>query len=73
MVVPESKTALLAEAEEKVKFIQKSRWNGLLTEKEKYNQSIAIWGAVKKVIEGEMKKSFTKSNHIYNLIDSGAR
>ena len=73
MVVPESKTDLLAEAEEKVKFIQKSRWNGLLTEKEKYNQSIAIWGAVKKVIEGEMKKSFTKKNHIYNLVDSGAR
>ena len=73
MIVPESKTKLLSDAEEKVKYIQKMRWNGLLTETEKYSQSIVIWAAVKKVIEGEMKKSFTKKNHIYNLIDSGAR
>jgi DNA-directed RNA polymerase subunit beta' len=73
MMVPESKTQLLADAEEKVKFIQKARWNGFLSEKEKYNQSIAIWADVKKVIETEMKKAFEPTNHIYNLIDSGAR
>jgi len=73
MMVPDSKTALLAEAEEKVKFIQKARWNGFLSEEEKYKQSIVIWADVKKVIEVEMKKAFLPSNHIYNLVDSGAR
>ncbi len=73
MMIPDSKNDLLSKAEEKVKYIQKARWNGLLSEEEKYAQSIVIWAEVKKVIETEMKKAFLPSNHIYNLVDSGAR
>ncbi len=73
MILPENKGNLLNEANEKVKYIQKRHWIGFMTEEEKYAQSIAIRAETKKVIEKEMKSWFEKTNHIYNLIDSGAR
>lgn len=73
MKMPENKKELLEVASEKVTYIQKKRWNGFLTEDEKYAQSIVIWAEVKKVIEQEMKSLYDNSNHIYNMIDSGAR
>jgi len=73
MLSPKDKSKHIKEGDERVKFIQKKYWNGYLTEKEKYEQSIAIWADVKKTIESEMKAIFTKENHIFNLIDSGAR
>lgn len=73
MISPEDKKELLKAADDKVKFIQKKYWNGFLTEHERYSQSIAIWADVKKVIEANMKSLFTKENHIFNFIDSGAR
>jgi DNA-directed RNA polymerase subunit beta' len=73
MKTPENKKQLLEEASEKVTFIQKKHWLGFLTQDEKFNQSVAIWAEVKKVIEGEMKDLFDSENHIYNYIDSGSR
>jgi len=51
MILPANKKELLAEAGEKVTYIQKKHWSGFLTEEEKYSQSIIIWAEVKKVIE----------------------
>ena len=73
MILPENKKSLLDAAGEKVKYIQKKHWNGFLTEDEKYAQSIAVWAEVKKVIESDMKSLYTNDNHIFNMIDSGAR
>ena len=73
MVMPDSKKELLAKWTEKVTFIQKKHWNGFITEDEKFNQSVAIWAEVKKEIEKEMKNWFTKRNHVFAYIDSGAR
>ena len=73
MVVPDIKQKLLAEAWEKVKLIQKKYWNGFMTEEEKYKQSITVWADVKKIIESEMKNLYDNNNHIFNMIDSGAR
>ena len=73
MVVPDIKKKLLAEASEKVKIIQKKYWNGFMTEEEKYTQSITVWAEVKKIIESEMKNLYDNNNHIFNMIDSGAR
>ncbi len=73
MVTPENKKELLADAWEKVKYIQKKWWLGFMTEDEKYNQSIKVWADVKKVIESELKELFLPSNHIFNFIDSWAR
>lgn len=73
MILPENKKALLDEASEKVKYIQKKYWNGFMTTDEKFAQSVTVWAEVKKVIEGEMKSLYDNSNHIFNFIDSGAR
>lgn len=73
MVIPANKQALLEEASEKVKYIQKKHWLGFLTEEEKFYQSIVVWAQVKKEIEAEMKGLFNYKNHVYNFIDSGAR
>jgi DNA-directed RNA polymerase subunit beta' len=73
MKTPENKKELLEIATEKVTFIQKKHWMGFLTQDEKFNQSVAIWAEVKKVIESEMKDLFDPENHIYNYIDSGSR
>jgi DNA-directed RNA polymerase subunit beta' len=73
MLTPENKDELLADAEERVKYIQKKTWAWFLTEEEKTIQSIKVWASVKKEIETEMKTLFPDSNHIFNFIDSGAR
>ncbi len=73
MTSPENKKDLLKAADDKVKYIQKKYWHGFLTNDEKYQQSVAIWAEVKKVIEAEMKPLFGKENHIFNFIDSWAR
>ena len=73
MVMPEIKKELLEQGTDKVKAILKAHWNWLVTEDEKYNQSIAIWAEVKKTIEQEMKDWFLPSNHVFAYIDSGAR
>ncbi len=73
MILPENKKKLLEEASEKVKYIQKKHWNGFLTTDEKFAQSVTVWAQVKNVIEKEMKWLYDNSNHIFNMIDSGAR
>ena len=73
MIIPDEKHGFVKEGEEKIKDIQKAFWHGLVTEDERYLQSLQIWSAVKSKIEKEMKKNFDPSNPIYNLVDSGAR
>lgn len=70
MIIPEEKYQFVHEGEDKIKEIQKAFWHGLLTEDERYTQSLQVWLAVKLQIEREMKKNFNPSNPIYNLIDS---
>ncbi len=73
MHIPEEKYDFVSEGEEKIKEIGKAYWNGLLTDDERYLQSLQIWSAVKSRIEKEMKKNFDPKNPIFNLVDSGAR
>lgn len=73
MHIPDEKYDFVTEGEEKIKDIQKAHWHGLLTDNERYLQSLLVWSAVKSKIEKEMKKNFDPSNPIYNLVDSGAR
>lgn len=70
MHIPEEKYEFVREGEEKIKEIQKAHWHGLVTEDERYLQSLQVWSAVKSRIEKEMKKNFDNKNPIYNLVDS---
>lgn len=79
MHIPEEKydhngeQGLIEKGDEQIKLIQKAFWNGLLTEDERYMQSIQVWHKIKSQIEKETKKNYDPSNPIYNLVDSGAR
>ena len=73
MIIPEEKYVFVAEGEEKIKEIQKAHWHGLVTDNERYLQSLQVWSTVKSRIEKEMKRNFDAKNPIYDLIDSGAR
>jgi DNA-directed RNA polymerase subunit beta' len=73
MIIPDEKYGFVKEGEEKIKEIQKAHWHGLVTEDERYLQSLQAWSGVKSRIEKEMKKNFDHNNPIYNLVDSGAR
>ena len=73
MIIPDEKHAFIQEGEEKIKDIQKAFWHGYVTEKERYLQSLQVWGAIKGRIEKEMKKNFLPNNPIFNFVDSGAR
>lgn len=73
MVIPQNKTQILADATEKVRKIQKMSYEGFLTDDERYNQSLRVWNQAKNDIESATKQVFSKENHIYHFVDSGAR
>ncbi|MFZ4461883.1 MAG: DNA-directed RNA polymerase subunit beta' [Patescibacteria group bacterium] len=73
MIVPETQDEHIKNGEEKIKAIQKAFWNGLLTERERYEQSVKVWSQVKNTIEKELKPYYNETNSIFNMIDSGAR
>ncbi len=73
MITPTEKGVHISEGEDKIKAIQKAYWNGLLTEQERYEQSVKAWSAIKSQIEKELKPYYKADNSIFNMIDSGAR
>lgn len=73
MHIPAEKYTFVEEGEDKIKAIQKAHWHGLLTDDERYIQSLQVWSQVKSSIEKEMKRHFNQDNPIFNLVDSGAR
>lgn len=73
MFIPDNKDELVRHGEEKIKQIQRAYWHGLLTDRERYEQTIKVWNTIKAQVSAEMKTSFSPKNSIYNLIDSGAR
>lgn len=73
MFTPANKDDLVRHGEDKIKLIQRAYWHGLLTDKERYEQTIKVWNTVKNQVSAEMKTAFNQQNSIFNLIDSGAR
>ena len=88
MEIPKEKAALLAEANAEVKEIEDQYRQGLVTNGERYNKVVDIWGragdkiakammdnlSTQKVIDREGKEVNQESfNSIYMMADSGAR
>lgn len=69
----EKAQGFIEKGEAKIKDIQKAFWNGLMTEDERYLQTIRVWHAIKSEIEGKTKQNFDPKNPVFNLVDSGAR
>lgn len=88
LVIPEAKAAIIGQAEEEVKEIEKQYASGLVTQGERYNKVIDIWSRTNdQVAKAMMERLATEPvidakgvevrqesfNSIYMMADSGAR
>jgi len=77
IIIPAEKEQLVAEAREKVDQIVASHHIGLLSQKERYNQVIDVWGAANsELTELSMKRLREDQqgfNSVFMMLDSGAR
>jgi DNA-directed RNA polymerase subunit beta' len=79
MVIPGVKATLVENAEKDVVKVQQQYLEGAITNGERYNKVIAIWGDVTEHVADEMFKAMEQQdkageiNPIYVMADSGAR
>ncbi|AOW20189.1 DNA-directed RNA polymerase subunit beta' [Urechidicola croceus] len=77
IIIPEEKHKMIADANEQVDAIRMNYNMGMLTNKERYNQVIDIWGSTNnRLTELSMKRLREDQqgfNSVYMMLDSGAR
>ena len=77
IIIPKEKHTMIAEANKQVDSIMASYNMGMLTNKERYNQVIDIWGSTNnRLTELSMKRLREDQqgfNSVYMMLDSGAR
>jgi len=73
VTVPDEKNVVLRESEEKVRVVTNHYRRGLITDDERYDRVIEIWGAAKDVITDILMKSLNKFNSINMMVESKAR
>ena len=77
IIIPEEKSTMIAEANKEVDGIVMNYNMGMLTQKERYNQVIDIWGRTNnQLTELSMKRLREDQqgfNSVYMMLDSGAR
>ncbi|MFA6528166.1 MAG: DNA-directed RNA polymerase subunit beta', partial [Candidatus Gracilibacteria bacterium] len=73
MQIPAEKTKIIEIADEIVRKINNQYWKGLVTDDERYNNTIKIWSRAKADIAAAMIKTFDEDNDIFYMIDSQAR
>ncbi len=80
--IPQKKQQIIHQTEDKVRKIQKNYDNGVLTERERYNQVVDAWTHARVSVTGEMIKGLKDDkkengepylNPIFLMTDSGAR
>ena len=76
MKISDNKKDLLKAAEDEVHAIEKRFRRGLLTEDERYEETVNVWAKATKDVADDLEKNFKetdKSNPIWMMADSGAR
>lgn len=73
VIVPPEKFEVLKESEEKVKVVTNQYRRGLITNEERYDRVIGIWGQTKDKITDILMKSMDRYNSIMLMVDSKAR
>jgi len=71
--IPEVKYELLATAEKKVETILKNFKRGLISDEERYNETIKIWAKVTEEIQEAVMNNPNKLNPIHMMAHTGAR
>ena len=70
---PPQKQELIAEADQQIAKVGKLFNRGLISDNERYNQTIAIWQATTDKVSKALADNLPKDNEIYMMADSGAR
>ena len=73
VTAPKEKAAILEEADKKVENIAKQYKRGLITNEERYNETIKVWDAATKEVTKAMEENFDDMNPIFMMAKSGAR
>ena len=73
MIIPKAKHIVIGAGNEAVKQVNNYFWKGLITDEERYLQTLKIWAEAKNKIAVELKDAYTEDNDIFIQIDSGAR
>jgi DNA-directed RNA polymerase subunit beta' len=73
VTVPQEKTRILGESEEKVRVVTNQYRRGLITDEERYDRVISIWSKSKDEITEILMKSLNKFNSINMMVESKAR
>ena len=73
VTAPKEKADILAEADKKVENIAKQYKRGLITNEERYNETIKVWDAATKEVTKAMEENFDDMNPIFMMAKSGAR
>ena len=72
-VIPPQKQELIAEADQQIAKVGKLFNRGLISDNERYNQTISIWQATTDKVSKALADNLPKDNEIYMMADSGAR
>ncbi|MBO5505217.1 MAG: DNA-directed RNA polymerase subunit beta' [Clostridia bacterium] len=71
--IPESKGSILESAQEKIDEVTKNFRRGLITDEERYQKVIKIWGDTTDEVSDALMAKLDVLNPIYMMADSGAR
>ena len=75
-IIPEEKPAILATADKKVEKVMKNFNRGLISDEERYKNTVEIWQAATEEVSNALStnlKTHHQRNPIYMMSDSGAR
>ena len=73
VTAPKEKADILAEADGAVENIANQYKDGLITNEERYNETIKVWDLATKKVTEAMEKNFDDMNPIFMMAKSGAR
>ncbi len=78
LLIPESKTRLIDEAQEEVRTLEDQYLQGLITHSEKYNKVVDVWSTCSDRVADELMTSLKRyvagePNAVYMMAHSGAR
>ncbi|MBQ5484411.1 MAG: DNA-directed RNA polymerase subunit beta', partial [Lachnospiraceae bacterium] len=73
MTVPPQKPQLIEKAEETVEKIKVQYRRGLITEEERYKETVEVWEATDKQLTKDLLEGLDAYNEIFMMADSGAR
>ena len=73
LIVPPQKRGIIQAAEKEVAQIESHHQKGLLSQEEKANKVIEVWGKVKSEIEKLVPQTLPEDGPVFMLVDSGAK